>query len=69
MTSPGMPPLPGTDTALVSAGYVAVTELHGIRGHHDTMLGPLPAQIEDAIEIRLLASPSGCFGSCGARSA
>jgi 5'-nucleotidase len=50
MTSPGMPPLPGTDSALVSAGYVAVTELQGIRGHHDTMLGPLPAQIEDTIQ-------------------
>jgi hypothetical protein len=50
MTSPGMPPAPGTDTGLVSAGYVAVTELQGIRGHHDTRLGPLPAQIEDAIQ-------------------
>ena len=50
MTSPGMPPPPGTDTGLVSAGYVAVTELQGIRGHHDPKLGPLPAQIEDAIQ-------------------
>src|SRR5207302_11124612 len=50
MTSPGMPPPPGTDTGLVSAGYVAVTDLQGIRGHHDPKLGPLPAQIEDAIQ-------------------
>ncbi|HEX4540463.1 MAG TPA: 5'/3'-nucleotidase SurE [Acidimicrobiales bacterium] len=50
MTSPGLPPPPGTDSGLVAAGYVAVTELQGIRGHHDTKLGPLPAQIEDAIQ-------------------
>jgi broad specificity polyphosphatase/5'/3'-nucleotidase SurE len=50
MTSPGMPPQPGTDTGLVSAGYVSVTELQGIRGRHDSKLGPLPAQIEDAIQ-------------------
>lgn len=50
MTSPGTPPLPDSDTGLVSAGYVAVTELDGVRGHHDAMLGPLPAQIEDAIQ-------------------
>jgi 5'-nucleotidase len=50
MTSPGRPPAPDTDTGLVSAGYVAVTELQGVRGRHDATLGPLPAQIEDAIQ-------------------
>ncbi|HWC39528.1 MAG TPA: 5'/3'-nucleotidase SurE [Acidimicrobiales bacterium] len=50
MTSPGTPPSADSDTGLVSAGYVAVTELLGVRGHHDAKLGLLPAQIEDAIQ-------------------
>jgi 5'-nucleotidase len=50
MTSPGTPPPPDSDTGLVSAGYVAVTGLRGVRGHHEATLGPLPAQIEDAIQ-------------------
>jgi len=50
MTSPGRPPSADSDTGLVSSGYVAVTELQGVRGHHDAALGPLPAQIEDAIQ-------------------
>jgi hypothetical protein len=29
---------------------VSVTELQGIRGRQDSKLGPLPAQIEDAIQ-------------------
>ena len=50
LTTPGLPPDPDSDTGLVSAGYVAVTELHGVSGRNDSDLRPLPAQIEDAIQ-------------------